>query len=43
MYGALGADNVHSIFETAAGTILEGDCGYIYLATQLWDFMKTER
>lgn len=43
MYGALGADNVHSIFETEAGTILEGNCGYIYLTTQLWDFMKTER
>ena len=43
MYGSLGADSVHSIFETAVGTVLEGNCGDIYLTTQLWDFMKIER
>ncbi len=40
MYGALGSDNVHNIFETSVGTILQGEGKNIYLTTGLWDFMK---
>lgn len=40
MYGALGSDCVHNIFETVVGTVLQGDGKNIYLTTGLWDFMK---
>lgn len=42
MYGALGKDCVHNIYETRCGTVLEGSGKEIYRTTKLWDFMKED-
>lgn len=43
MYGALGKELVHNIYETACGTVLEGNGKNIYRTTQLWEFMENEK
>lgn len=40
MYGALGKDSVHDIYENECGTILEGSGKNIYRTTKLWEFMQ---
>lgn len=43
MYGALGKDCVHDIYETPCGTILKGSGKNIYRASELWEFMKSAK
>ena len=43
MYGALGSELVHNVFETEKGTVIEGNQGHLYLTQKLWEFMREEK